>query len=68
MSRIVTASDFRARCLKLMDKVSESGQEIVMTKHGRPVARLVPYQATAADEEIRDTVRDRENGWRSKAR
>ncbi|MYH55195.1 MAG: type II toxin-antitoxin system Phd/YefM family antitoxin [Acidimicrobiia bacterium] len=45
MSRIVTASDFRARCLKLMDEVSESGQEIVMTKHGRPVARLVPYQA-----------------------
>lgn len=42
-SRTITASDFKARCLKLMDEVAETGEEIVITKHGRPVTRLVPY-------------------------
>jgi prevent-host-death family protein len=37
------AAEFKARCLKLMDRVRESGVEYVVTKHGRPVAKLVPY-------------------------
>ena len=28
----------------LMDEVAASGEEIVITKHGQPVARLVPYR------------------------
>jgi prevent-host-death family protein len=39
------AAEFKARCLELMDRVRETGAEYVITKHGRPVARLVPYQA-----------------------
>ena len=42
--RTIKASEFKARCLKLMDEVAESGQELVITKHGRPVSRLVPYR------------------------
>ena len=42
--RTVKASEFKARCLKFMDEVAESGEEIVITKHGRPVSRLVPYR------------------------
>ena len=42
-SRTIKASEFKARCLKLMDEVAQSGEEIVITKHGRPVSRLVPY-------------------------
>ena len=38
----VAAADFKARCLELMDRVRETGVEYVITKHGRPVARLVP--------------------------
>ncbi len=41
-SASVAAADFKARCLELMDKVSETGVEYTITKHGRPVARLVP--------------------------
>lgn len=37
------AADFKARCLELMDRVRETGAEYTITKHGRPVARLVPY-------------------------
>ena len=42
--RTIKASEFKAKCLKLMDEVAESGQEIVVTKHGRPVSRVVPYR------------------------
>ena len=40
--RTIKASEFKARCLKLMDEVAESGEPIVITKNGRPVSQLVP--------------------------
>ncbi len=39
---IIAAAEFKTRCLELMDRVSETGVEYVVTKHGRPVAKLVP--------------------------
>ena len=42
--RFIKASEFKAKCLKLMDEVAASGEEIVITKHGRPVSRLTPYR------------------------
>ena len=41
----IAAASFKARCLELMDRVRETGVEYVVTKHGQPVARLVPYTA-----------------------
>lgn len=43
MDKEVPAAEFKARCLELMDRVRETGAEYIVTKHGRPVARLVPY-------------------------
>ena len=43
----VAAADFKARCLELMDRVRETGVEYVITKHGNPVAKLVPYNESA---------------------
>lgn len=37
----VTATQFKAKCLAMLDEVSATGEEIVVTKHGRPVARVV---------------------------
>ena len=42
--RTIKASEFKATCLKLMDEVSETGEEIIITKNGRPVAKLTPYR------------------------
>ena len=42
--RTIKASEFKAKCLKLMDEVAETGQEIVITKNGKPVSRLAPYR------------------------
>ncbi len=43
-TRTIKASEFKAKCLKIMDEVAESGEEIIITKHGRPVSRLTPYR------------------------
>ena len=43
-TRTIKASEFKARCLKLMDEVADSGAEYVITKNGRPISRLVPYR------------------------
>lgn len=42
---VLPAAEFKTRCLELMDRVRETGVEYVVTKHGRPVAKLVPYVA-----------------------
>lgn len=38
--RTFTASEFKAKCLKIMDEVAESGERVVITKRGKPVAEL----------------------------
>ncbi len=38
---IIPAGKFKAQCLKLMDTVNRTGEEVVITKRGRPVAKLV---------------------------
>ena len=40
----MSATEFRAKCLGLIDEVAETGREIVITKRGKPVARLVQYR------------------------
>ncbi len=42
--KTIKASEFKAKCLRLMDEVAEGGSFVVITKHGRPVARLVAYR------------------------
>ena len=43
-SKTIKASEFKAKCLQLMDEVAATGEEIVITKNGRPVSRLTPYR------------------------
>lgn len=42
--RTIKASEFKATCLRLMDEIAETGEIVEITKHGRPVARLVPHR------------------------
>jgi prevent-host-death family protein len=48
MSKTMTASRFKAQCLALLDEVAETGESLVLTKRGRPVARVAPVQAPAS--------------------
>lgn len=43
-TRTIAAGEFKARCLRLMDEVQETGVPIVVTKRGQPVSRLVPVE------------------------
>jgi prevent-host-death family protein len=43
----VQASVFKSRCLAMLDEVEASHRTFVVTKNGRPVAKLVPLDAPA---------------------
>jgi len=43
----VSAAVFKARCLALLDRVARTGRTVVVTKRGRPVARVVPVDQGA---------------------
>jgi prevent-host-death family protein len=43
--RSIPASQFKAKCLALLDEVAETRQPLVVTKRGKPVARVVPTEA-----------------------
>jgi len=71
IARTVPAGAFKAKCLALLDEVAETGRPIVVTKRGRPVARVI----AAAPEAIRslkgsvrrerDLVRPTGEVWRA---
>lgn len=41
-STTIPAGAFKARCLELMDSVARTGQPLIITKRGRPIAQLAP--------------------------
>jgi len=44
MQTAIAAGEFKAKCLQLLDDVAETRGTLVITKHGKPVARLVPVE------------------------
>jgi prevent-host-death family protein len=38
----IAAGEFKARCLTLMDEVRSTREPLIITKRGKPVAKLVP--------------------------
>jgi len=42
--QIMKASEFKAKCLHLMDEVNRTGEEITITKNGKPVSVLRAYR------------------------
>ncbi|MGA2903209.1 MAG: type II toxin-antitoxin system prevent-host-death family antitoxin [Candidatus Korobacteraceae bacterium] len=47
--REIAAGEFKAKCLAIIDEVSESGQEVIITKRGKPTAKLVPIEEASVD-------------------
>ena len=45
----VAAADFKANCLCLMDEVARQRRPIIITKRGKPVAKLVPVETETID-------------------
>jgi prevent-host-death family protein len=40
----VSETEFQLKCLELIDEVSERGEELIITKDGKPVSVLMPYK------------------------
>jgi prevent-host-death family protein len=43
--KMIAAGTFKQTCLRLLDEVAETGESVVITKRGRPVAQLTPLPA-----------------------
>jgi len=44
--KTMPAGEFKTNCLSVMDEVKASRETVIITKHGHPVAKLVPVDAT----------------------
>lgn len=51
----IPAGEFKQRCLALLDQVAETGEPLVVTKRGRPVARVTPIAVLPA--ELKGSIR-----------
>jgi prevent-host-death family protein len=49
MATTIPAGEFKAKCLKLLDEVAEKRETLVITKHGKPVAQVVPMEEPPAE-------------------
>lgn len=47
--KIMAAGSFKVHCLAVMDEVQKKRQTIVITKHGKPVVKIVPADKDADD-------------------
>lgn len=54
--RVIGATEFKARCLALIDRVAIDHVSVVITKRGRPVARLVAIDETPGGRETMGSV------------
>ncbi len=48
METTIGAGDFKAKCLQLLDAVATQREPLIITKRGKPVAKLVPVPPQAA--------------------
>lgn len=44
MKQSIAAGEFKAKCLQVLDDVQQSRKSVIVTKRGRPVARIVPME------------------------
>ena len=56
----IPAGRFKAQCLALLDRVARTHEELIVTKHGRPVARLVALASRPA-RNLRGSIRSDED-------
>lgn len=59
-SRVVTATELKAKCFALLDEVDDRGETIIVTKRGRPMATLQPAK--------RDPWKSPKGAWMGKVK
>jgi antitoxin (DNA-binding transcriptional repressor) of toxin-antitoxin stability system len=54
--KVMPAGKFKDLCLKTLDGVAKSHTEVLITKRGKPVAKLVPYVVPASSKSLKGSV------------
>ncbi len=52
MTKTVAISELKAHCLRLVDEVERGRRELLVTKRGKPIARIVPLDDAPADDAL----------------
>jgi len=52
----LTVSKFKVTCLAVVEKVAKTKNRVIITKWGKPIAELIPYEAEMAPVPLKDTV------------
>ena len=42
MTRSIKASEFKAKCLGLIEEIANTGESLIVTKRGKPLVRVIP--------------------------
>jgi len=48
--KTVKISEFKAKCLDILDRVARTGETLVITRRGRPLARVLPVSGSTGDD------------------
>lgn len=54
--KTVPATEFKTHCLALLSEVAKNHETIIVTKHGKPVVRVVPYTPESDVNPLKDSV------------
>jgi prevent-host-death family protein len=52
----LSVSKFKATALSVVEEVAKSKKRVIITKRGKPIAELIPFEAEAAAVPLKDTV------------
>lgn len=56
MAEEMTAAEFKNKCLRIMDRISKTGRELLVTKRGKPVVRILPARTADAAEDMEGLI------------
>lgn len=54
--RVLSAGQFKNTCLRVMDQVCANGEEVIVTKRGRPVVRIVAVDPMGDEEDLQGMI------------
>jgi prevent-host-death family protein len=54
----ITAAKFRSNCFKILDEVDKRQKEVIITKRGKPIAKLIRYQMNNASDPLLNSLPD----------
>jgi prevent-host-death family protein len=52
----LSVSQFKATCLAVLEEVKQRKKRVLITKHGKPIAEIIPYENKKKQAPLKDTV------------